>query len=81
MSKQMEEETKSPLRRFGLAKGSRKPGEPLPMTENTTVWDIYNRKASEVDREIIKDWNDSLNTLLIFVSCHGTLRVSVVALN
>ncbi|PVF91024.1 hypothetical protein CPB86DRAFT_456233, partial [Serendipita vermifera] len=33
-----------------------------------TAWEIYNHKASEIDRELIKDWNDSLNTLLIFVS-------------
>jgi hypothetical protein len=40
--------------------------------ENTssedTAWEIYNRKAALYDRELVKDWNDSLNTLLIFVS-------------
>lgn len=33
-----------------------------------TAWEIYNRKAALYDRELVKDWNDSLNTLLIFVS-------------
>jgi hypothetical protein len=65
--KAMEKDTKASVRCFGLAKDTRKPGEPLKMTENTTVWEIYNHKAAEVDREMIKDWNDSLNTLLIFV--------------
>jgi hypothetical protein len=64
----MDEDTKPPTRRFGIAREARKPGEPLNVTENTTVWEIYNHKAAEVDREMIKDWNDSLNTLLIFVS-------------
>jgi hypothetical protein len=33
-----------------------------------TAWEIYNKRAAEVDKEMVKDWNDSLNTLLIFVS-------------
>jgi hypothetical protein len=34
----------------------------------TTAWEVYNDRALETDKERIKDWNDSLNTLLIFVS-------------
>lgn len=34
-----------------------------------TAWQIYNRRAAIYDKELIKDWNNSLNTLLIFVSC------------
>lgn len=33
----------------------------------TTAWEIYNKRSLIVDRELIKDWNDGLNTLLIFV--------------
>jgi hypothetical protein len=31
------------------------------------VMTVYNDRAFETDKERIKDWNDSLNTLLIFV--------------
>jgi hypothetical protein len=77
----MEGETKPPLRGFGLARDARKPGEPLNMTENTTVWEIYNHEAGKVDREMIKDWNGSLNTLLIFVSRHSNSVIPVAASN
>jgi hypothetical protein len=73
----MEEDAKPPIRRFGIAREARKSGEPLNVTENTTVWEIYNHKATKADREMIKDWNDSLNTLIIFVSCNKPLPVSV----
>lgn len=33
-----------------------------------TAWEIYNKRAATYDKELIKDWNDSLNTLLVFVS-------------
>lgn len=39
----------------------------LFVNEDTTAWELYNAKANEVDQELIRDWNDSLNTLLIFV--------------
>lgn len=34
----------------------------------TTAWEIYNNRAATYDKELIKDWNDSLNTLLVFVN-------------
>jgi hypothetical protein len=34
----------------------------------SSVWEVYNRSATKIDRELMKDWNDILNTLLIFVS-------------
>lgn len=40
---------------------------PAPGVQET-AWEIYNRRAAAVDKEMIKHWNDSLNTLLIFVS-------------
>lgn len=37
------------------------------MKENT-IWDVYNNEARIVDRELVKDWESSLNSLLLFVS-------------
>jgi hypothetical protein len=59
---------KSPAKFFGLGRTPNRPSDPLVNTQDTTAWEIYNYKASEVDREMTKDWNESLNTLLIFVS-------------
>jgi hypothetical protein len=33
-----------------------------------TVWDVYNNEAKKVDRELVNDWKESLNSLLLFVS-------------
>jgi hypothetical protein len=57
-----------PGKLFGRSRHPNKPGEPLAVTKETTAWEIYNHKASGIDKEMIKDWNDNLNTLLIFVS-------------
>jgi hypothetical protein len=35
---------------------------------NTTAWDIYNQHAGQVESEDLKDWKDTLNTILVFVS-------------
>jgi Family of unknown function (DUF6535) len=32
-----------------------------------TLWDVYNKVADNRDEELIKDWRDSLNFLLVFV--------------
>jgi hypothetical protein len=64
----MDRHKKSPANLFGLGRNPNRPGEPLVVTNDTTAWEIYNHKASEIDKEMTKDWNDSLNTLLIFVS-------------
>jgi hypothetical protein len=63
-----DESPNSPARVFGLGREVRRLREPLVVTEDTNVWEIYNRRAAELDKEMIKDWNDSLSTLLIFVS-------------
>jgi hypothetical protein len=63
-----------PGKLFGRSRHSNKPGEPLAVTKETTAWEIYNHKASGIDKEMIKDWNDSLNTLLIFVSSTGAFK-------
>ncbi|PVF90868.1 hypothetical protein CPB86DRAFT_720345, partial [Serendipita vermifera] len=41
-------------------------------------WEIYNHKASEIDRELIKDWNDSLNTLLIFAALYSAILTAFI---
>jgi hypothetical protein len=38
-----------------------------------TVWDVYNNEARKVDTELVNDWKESLNSLLLFVSDTPTL--------
>ncbi len=70
---------RAPARLFGKIREARQPGTPLKVTQDTSIWEIYNNEAEIVDRECIKDWNDSLNTLLIFVrSClRFTIRATL----
>ncbi|PVF92406.1 hypothetical protein CPB86DRAFT_877907 [Serendipita vermifera] len=63
---------------FGLGREPKRPGDPLVVTDKTTAWEIYNHKASEVDREMIKDWNDSLNTLLIFTALYSAVLTAFI---
>jgi len=58
---------KASSRFFGKPREARQPGTPLQVTRETSIYEIYNHEAEITDRERIKDWNDSLNTLLIFV--------------
>ena len=44
--------------------GGRLPG----MTREYSGWDVYNNEAKKVDTELVNDWRDSLNSLLLFVS-------------
>jgi hypothetical protein len=64
---------KNALNLFGVpSKGSNNPQEipssANPSTAPTTAWEVYNKRAIIIDRELIKDWNASLSTLLVFVS-------------
>jgi len=44
-------------------------GERIPSaTKEYTAWDVYNNEARKVDTELVNDWKDSLNSLLLFVS-------------
>jgi hypothetical protein len=45
----------------------------LSSKEENDVWDVYNTEAMKEDRELVKDWQDSLNALLLFVSLHPRL--------
>lgn len=39
----------------------------IGMVRENTVWDVYNNEARKVDNELVKDWQSSLNFLLVFV--------------
>ncbi|PVF98784.1 hypothetical protein CPB86DRAFT_704525, partial [Serendipita vermifera] len=69
---------KSTTSLFGLSRDTKRPSDPLVVTNDTTPWEIYNHKASEVDREMIKDWNDSLNTLLIFAALYSAILTAFI---
>lgn len=68
---------RAPARLFGLNRETREPSAPLTVTQDTSVWEIYSHEAENTDRERIKDWNDSLNTLLIFVRTTYMLVVCI----
>jgi hypothetical protein len=38
------------------------------LNKEHTAWDVYNKEAKKVDIELVKDWKESLNSLLLFVS-------------
>ncbi|KIM22457.1 hypothetical protein M408DRAFT_78985, partial [Serendipita vermifera MAFF 305830] len=40
---------------------------------DNSAWEIYNNRALSIDRELIKDWSDSLNTLLIFAALYSAV--------
>ncbi|PVG03917.1 hypothetical protein CPB86DRAFT_310221, partial [Serendipita vermifera] len=42
------------------------------------AWEIYNDRADEIDQELIKDWNDSLHTLLIFATLSSAILTAFV---
>ncbi|PVF91767.1 hypothetical protein CPB86DRAFT_878328 [Serendipita vermifera] len=56
----------------------RRPRDPLTVTDNTEAWEIYNHRAYEVDRELIKDWSDGLNTLLIFAALYSAVLTAFI---
>jgi hypothetical protein len=43
----------------------------------TTPWELYNERAHIYDKETLKEWEDNLSILLVFVSFAG----SVVSMN
>ena len=44
------------------------------LIKENTVWDVYNNEARKVDHELVKDWRESLHSLLLFVSTSVTER-------
>lgn len=51
---------------------------PSPLTPATppNIWAIYNEKANLADLELIQDFNETVDTLLVFVCHHDLLRIS-----
>jgi len=41
---------------------------PVGIPKEYSGWDVYNNEARKVDMELVNDWRDSLNSLLLFVS-------------
>jgi Family of unknown function (DUF6535) len=49
------------------------------IANENSIWDVYNNVADVEDDELIKDWNDSLNFLLVFVrTSHYRLLASLI---
>lgn len=40
-----------------------------------TPWELYNDRAALYDREMLKEWDDNLSTLLLFVSTSYQLQL------
>ena len=45
----------------------------LGIPKEYSGWDVYNNEAKKVDTELVNDWRDSLNSLLLFVSIFDTV--------
>ncbi|KIM27204.1 hypothetical protein M408DRAFT_71641, partial [Serendipita vermifera MAFF 305830] len=46
--------------------------------QETTAWDIYNNESKKVDRELVKDWTDSLNSLLVFAAIFSAVLTAFI---
>ncbi|CCA66697.1 hypothetical protein PIIN_00377 [Serendipita indica DSM 11827] len=47
-------------------------------TGKKSVWEHYNERAETVDRELVRDSNDSLNTLLIFAALFSAILTAFI---
>jgi Family of unknown function (DUF6535) len=45
------------------------------MQKENTAWDIYNKEPRKVDNELVKDWNTSLNFLLVFCELSHPIHI------
>ena len=60
--------------RTRLGEGSRwdkhfPPDEPgKELDDDARIWSVYAKRAEEMDTEMLREWNGTLDTLLIFVS-------------
>lgn len=68
-------ETILPIRRILKRQNSEQLTDKIDVTDQFSVWDLYNKKALQVDRELIQDWTGTLNNLLVFVSCISVIRI------
>lgn len=53
--------------------------DPKQLETESSFYDVYNNLAEAYDAEMIKDWTESLNFLLVFVSIF--LFLSVLSTN
>lgn len=56
----------------------RKRVDPKQLETESSFYDVYNNMAEAYDAEMIKDWTESLNFLLVFVSCTFTFLYSFI---
>lgn len=63
-----------PLRNNILEEDEYIPG----MVRETTVWNVYNNEARKVDTELVKDWKDSLNFLLVFAAIFAAVLTAFI---
>ncbi|KIM28594.1 hypothetical protein M408DRAFT_69517, partial [Serendipita vermifera MAFF 305830] len=50
------------------------PGVPIEYSG----WDVYNTEAKKVDIELVKDWNASLNSLLVFAAIFAAVLTAFI---
>ncbi|PVF97755.1 hypothetical protein CPB86DRAFT_706511, partial [Serendipita vermifera] len=62
----------------GCSRDAKQSRESTTTFESKTSWEIYNHKANEIDRELIKDWNESLNLLLIFTALYSSVLTAFI---
>ncbi|KIM29808.1 hypothetical protein M408DRAFT_22679 [Serendipita vermifera MAFF 305830] len=43
-----------------------------------TVWDVHNNEAMKVDNESVKDWKESLNSLLLFAAIFAAVLTAFI---
>ncbi|KIM20694.1 hypothetical protein M408DRAFT_30152 [Serendipita vermifera MAFF 305830] len=43
-----------------------------------TVWDVHNNEAMKVDNELVKDWKESLNSLLLFAAIFAAVLTAFI---
>ncbi|KIM29772.1 hypothetical protein M408DRAFT_67442, partial [Serendipita vermifera MAFF 305830] len=48
------------------------------MTKEYSGWDVYNNEAKKVDTELVKDWRESLNSLLLFAAIFAAVLTAFV---
>ncbi|KAG8815120.1 hypothetical protein FRC19_001253 [Serendipita sp. 401] len=72
------ETTGDPASRISPATQQKSGNRPLDVNKTTSAWQIYNDRAFAIDKELIKEWNDSLNTLLIFAALYSAILTAFI---
>jgi hypothetical protein len=61
---------------YAMDEGDRIPG----LSKEYSGWDVYNNEATNVDRELVTDWENTLNSLLVFVSPASSATDALISL-